>query len=103
MFTCWVYTGQVIHSVSISPAARKDLRRVPRHVAVKLMAWIETVEVEGLERVRRMPGFHDEPLKGPHRGERSIRLSHAYRAIYSIGRSGGVEFVSIEGVTKHAY
>jgi len=45
------------------------------------MAWIEAVEEDGLEATRRVPGFHDEPLKGPRRGQRSIRLSRQWRAI----------------------
>ena len=28
------------------------------------MAWIEAVEEGGLEATRRVPSFHDEPLKG---------------------------------------
>ena len=31
-----------------------------------------------------VPGYHDEPLKGHRAGQRSIRLSRAYRAIYEI-------------------
>jgi hypothetical protein len=30
----------------------------------KLMAWVEAVEEDGLEATRRVPGFHDEPLRG---------------------------------------
>ena len=70
--------------------------------ATKLAAWVEAVEAEGLEAIRKVPGFHDEPLKGPRAGQRSIRLSRAYRAIYEI-RAGEVEFVSVEEVNKHDY
>ena len=44
-----------------------------------------------------------EALKGERFGQRSIRLSIAYRAIYEIKRDGRVEFVSIEEVSKHEY
>lgn len=56
----------------------------------------------GLEEVRKVPGYHDEPLKGQRAGQRSIRLSRAYRAIYEI-KSDGVEFVLVEEVNKHEY
>jgi proteic killer suppression protein len=75
---------------------------VPRHVAIKLGAWAEDVAARGLEEVRKTPGYHDEPLKGRRKGQRSIRLSRAYRAIYTV-HEDGVEFVLIEEVTKHGY
>lgn len=49
-----------------------------------------------------MRGYHDEPLKGDRIGQRSIRLSRAYRAIYEI-RGDTAAFVSIEEVGKHRY
>jgi len=67
------------------------------------MAWIESVEEEGLEATRRVPSFHDEPLKGKRRGQRSIRLSRQWRAIYEIRTDGIAQFVSIEEVTPHVY
>ncbi len=75
---------------------------VPRHVAIKLGAWVDDVTVRGLEEVRKVPGYHDEPLKGSRAGQRSIRLSRAYRAIYEI-RVDDVTFVSVEEVNKHDY
>lgn len=76
---------------------------MPRHVAAKLAGWIEDVEEKGLEEVRKVPGFDDEPLKGARAGQRSVRLSKAYRAIHRIAAEGTVEFVSVEEVNKHAY
>ena len=49
-----------------------------------------------------MPGYHDEPLKGRRAGQRSIRLSRAYRAIYEI-KEDTAKFVSVEEVSKHEY
>ncbi len=89
--------------VVIGARARKQLRRVPAYVVTKLMAWVEQVENDGLEETRRTPGFHDEPLKGRRRGQRSIRLSRRWRAIYEVRRDGAVEFVSVEEVTPHGY
>ena len=92
--------------VRLGRRAQKDLEKVPRHVAVKLGAWVADVEVRGLEAVRKVPGYHDEPLKGKRAGQRSIRLSRAYRAIYVIEKvieKDEVETVSIEEVSKHDY
>ena len=95
-------TSGMIRVVVLSPRARKQLRTVPPFIATKLAAWVEAVEATGLEAVRRVPGFHDEPLKGPRAGQRSIRLSRAYRAIYVI-HEGEVVFVRVEEVHKHDY
>lgn len=69
---------------------------------MKLAGWVEAVETTGLESVRKLSGYHDEPLKGNRKGQRSIRLSLAYRAIYTI-RNEQLEFVSVEEVSKHDY
>ena len=88
--------------VKLTKQVRKQVRKLPVHVVAKLIAWSEAVEADGLEAIRRIPGFHDEPLKGKRHGQRSIRLSKSYRAIYRIVRNG-VEFVNVEEVSKHAY
>lgn len=92
----------MITRVEVSRRAEKQLRSVPRHVAFKLADWIEDVSDRGLEEVRKTPGLHDEPLKGMRAGQRSIRLSRAYRALYVIAFDT-VEFVSVEEVNKHDY
>ena len=91
----------MIRRVVLTKQAEKQLRKVPQHVSDKLLAWVKSVEAKGLEEVRKLPGYHDEPLKGQRAGQRSIRLSKAYRAIYVIV-NGGVE-VSVEEVNKHEY
>jgi proteic killer suppression protein len=92
----------MIHRVEISRLAAKQLRKVPRHIVNNLMIWVTAVEQDGLEGVRKVPGYHDEPLKGDRIGQRSIRLSRAYRAIYEI-TGDTAAFVSIEEVSKHRY
>lgn len=93
----------MIHRVEVTPRALKQLRRVPKHIVENLMIWVAAVEANGLEEVRKVPGYHDELLKGDRRGQRSIRLSKAYRAIYEIKGDGTVKFVSVEEVNKHDY
>jgi len=93
----------MIRRVTLARTAQKQLRRVPRHVAVKLQAWIELVENQGLETARRIPGFHDETLGGPRQGQRSIRLSQAYRAIYETSTDAAGELAQVKEVTNHEY
>ena len=103
MYTSVVYDAIMIRSVRLGRRAEKDLERVPDHVAVKLRGWIDAIEYEGLKRVRRIPGYHDEPLEGIWRGHRSIRLSRACRAIYRITTEESLELVYVERVTTHEY
>ncbi len=93
----------MVDRVFVSPRADRDFRRLPRAIVSKLKTWVEAVETEGLEATRRIPGYHDEPLKGRRRGQRSIRLSRGYRAIYVVLAISGAELVRIDEVTKHAY
>ena len=68
----------------------------------KLFTWVTAVEEKGLNEVRKIPGYHDEPLKGDRQGQRSIRLNKQWRAIYKIINTK-IEFVLIEEVTPHDY
>lgn len=92
----------VIRAVVISRNAQKQLRRMPQRIVDKLLSWAQAVEAQGLEKVRKFVGYHDEPLQGKRLGQRSIRLSLSYRAIYVI-KHAEIEFVSIEEVSKHDY
>ena len=99
----------MINLVVLSKRVQKDLKKVPIHIVRKLDGWISSVEKAGLEEVRKSPGYHDEPLKGERAGQRSIRLSRSFRAIYTVKQDETaektqiVEFVLIEEVTKHDY
>jgi len=90
-------------SVVWGKAVARRLGVVPRNVAAKFLEWVNAVKMVGLAKVRARPGFHDEPLKGERRGQRSIRLSRSYRAIYVETLSGTVELVEVIEVTKHEY
>ncbi|MGE3611764.1 MAG: type II toxin-antitoxin system mRNA interferase toxin, RelE/StbE family [Bacteriovoracaceae bacterium] len=93
----------VIDKVKLSKKAEKDVLKVPNYIQRKLRLWISDVERLGLNEVQRIPGYHDEPLKGKRMGQRSIRLSKAYRAIYIIKNNGRIEFIYIEEINKHDY
>lgn len=92
----------MIDQVEISSSAKKEIKKVPKHIAIKLLSWIDNVEEYGLAETSKVKGYHDEPLKGKRKGQRSIRLSRAYRAIYIV-KKDEIEFVSIEEVNKHEY
>jgi toxin HigB-1 len=86
-----------------SKTVDKQLRSIPRHIADKFRYWVLAVETDGLREVRRLPGYHDEPFRGRHRGQRSVRLSRAYRAFYVERASGDVEIIEVIEVSKHDY
>jgi toxin HigB-1 len=92
-----------LFTVKLTELARRQLLKVPTHIVRKLMSWIDGIEKDGLSYMRKIPGYHDEPLRGKRAGERSIRLSKAYRAIYILDHDGKVELIKITEVTKHDY
>lgn len=92
-----------IFDVKLSTKANKDLKKVPLPIAIKLQAWVEAVGHRGLSEVRKISSYHDEPLKGKRKGQRSIRLNIAYRAIYVINKEGVINFIEIQEVNKHDY
>jgi proteic killer suppression protein len=105
VYTISVYKGApaVIRRVLLTRTAGKQLRKVPRHVATKLLEWIDLVEEKGLDEARRIPGYHDESLRGDREGQRSIRLSRSYRAVYVIVGWEGAHGVRVEEGSKHEY
>lgn len=93
----------MINVVGMSKRAEKEIIKLPNHIQTKLRLWVHDVERLGLSEVQKIPGYHDEPLKGERKGQRSIRLNIAYRAIYTIKDNGKIEFAYIEEVNKHDY
>jgi proteic killer suppression protein len=93
---------RMIFRVVIGKQASKDLEKLQRYVADLFFAWVLDVERRGLEEVRKVPSFHDEPCKGKLKGLRSIRLTRAYRAYYRIEKDQ-VEFVYVERIDHHEY
>ena len=88
-------------SVYISKLAEKQLKKIPKHIQESLRNWVITVERLGIRESRKIISFHDEPLHGDRKEQRSIRLNRAYRAIY-IENVQGLELLVIE-VNKHEY
>ena len=90
-------------NVILSDKAKDGLRKVPLHIAFKFQSWVDAVGSKGLLEVRKIAGYHDEPLKGKRKGQRSIRLNIAYRAIYAIDESGSISFIEVQEINKHDY
>lgn len=88
--------------MELARAVEKSLPKLPQHVKDKLLAWVAGVKQYGLEEMRKVPSYHDEPLKGQRQGQRSIRLSKGYRAFYTIVKDR-VHFVRVQEVNKHDY
>ena len=73
-----------IYTVILTKKAERQLTKVPNHIVSKFQLWVDLIEQEGLRESRKIKLFHDEPLKGGRKGQRSVRLNKAYRAI-SVG------------------
>lgn len=92
----------MIRVVEVAISVKKNLHKVPLPIKKKLFTWVTAVEERGINEVRNVPGYQDEPLKGDRQGQRSIRLNKQWRAIYRIINKK-IEFVLIEEVTPHDY
>lgn len=80
---------------------KKISRKLPLPVAEKYELWKDIVTEYGPEKLRELPGFHDEKLKGGRSGERSSRLNLQYRVIYTVERE--IVTVYVLEITPHKY
>ena len=93
----------MIRLVEMTPRVQKQILRLPPHIRDNFHLWVYGARLKGLAEMRKIPGYHDEPLMGTRSGQRSIRLNRAYRAIYLIRDNGVIEFVEVIEVNKHDY
>lgn len=89
--------------VLLARFAEKQIRRLQPHVVEALWTWVRSVELDGIYATRIVPGYHDEPLKGDRNGQRSVRLSKAYRVVYEEIESGEIVLICVLEVNKHDY
>lgn len=89
--------------IIVSKQALKQLESIPHHIYRKYLYWNDLLEKYGLLETRKIKGFHDEPLRGNRTGQRSVRLSRAYRAIYLEVDRDKYEIIEIIEVNKHDY
>jgi toxin HigB-1 len=92
-----------VYKIELTESAIRDLKKVPKHIIIKLMGWVDNVREKGLPEIRKLPGFHDEPLKGNRKGQRSIRLSKSYRAIYIVDEEKQTAYITVLEVNIHEY
>lgn len=87
--------------ILLSPRAQKELKKLPKEIRGSLEEWADDVKQRGLEEVRQINGYNDKPIHfGEHKGRRSIRLNHVYRAFYSKLTNGHIQ---VEAVNRHEY
>lgn len=91
------------HQVLLGKKVELELKKLPIQIIIKFRGWIEYVELYGIQRARLIKGFHDEPLKGQRKGQRSIRLNKAYRAIYIELQNNEIQIIKVIEVHKHDY
>ncbi len=81
----------------------KQLDKIPAYLRDKFFAWVAAVERMGISEIRKLSGYHDEPLTGDRNGQRSIRLNQAYRAIYIEYKDKNEININVIKVSKHEY
>ena len=91
------------YSVELKMVKHLFNKRLPSYIVLRLLSWAKRVEMIGLPETRKIPGFHDESLKGDRIGQRSIRLNRSYRAIYTVDESAKVVVVNVLEVNNHEY
>ncbi len=91
----------LVTKVTWKRSVDRQLDKVPTAIAEKFQIWVALVNESGIQSVRKCRGFHDEPLKGQRKGQRSMRLNRAYRAIYIELETGALELIEVLEVNKH--
>ena len=89
--------------VILAENVEDNLYKLPKQVTNKLMVWQKQVKFLGIREVRKIKGYHDEPLHGDRKEQRSFRLNKAYRGFYITNKDGKVEIVKVIDVNKHKY
>lgn len=92
-----------VTNVTINRWVEKRLDRIPSYIKAKLLAWAKMVFSKGLEKARRHPSYHDEPLQGARQGQHSIRLNRSWRAFYVVLENETSINIEIIEVNHHEY
>lgn len=82
-------------------AIRKGL--IPMYIIDKFFKWKADVQSLGIQEARKVPGYHDEPVKGSEVGRRSVRLNQAWRLFYLEEETGECHVIAVEEINKHEY
>ena len=79
----------------------KKIKNVPVHIRKHYELWKRIVELEGVQGLRLIKGFHDEALRGAWKGYRSSRLSLQWRVIYKVEQN--ILEVYVIDINPHNY
>lgn len=74
--------------------------KLPTQVKEKFLKWTAEVEAKGLEEVKKIPGYHDEPIKAFAGERRSVRLSDGFRACYESVLENGTMILKIITISQ---
>ena len=62
----------------------KTIKKLPTEIVKRYEVWKRVIELEGVQGLRLIKGYHDEALKGELQGYRSSRLNKQWRVIYKL-------------------
>ena len=94
----------IAQEVSISKKATKAIETLPHEITGNLQYWIELVQRDGLNEVRKIKGYHDEPcMSTALQGVRSVRLNRGYRLYYTVDESVSSRPITVINVDLHEY
>lgn len=79
----------------------KSLKTIPIRIKKEYEIWKRIIELQGVQGLREIKGYHDEALKGEWRGFRSSRLSLQWRVIYKAEKD--VLEVYVVDINAHKY
>jgi len=91
------------YEVYLSKQAQKQFKKLPTHIRQALRTWANLINAHGIGSMRKISGYHDEPLKGQRVNQRSSRLSKGYRVIYQEEHALEIITVMVLEVHKHDY
>jgi plasmid maintenance system killer protein len=75
--------------------------KLPLEILREYTVWKAIVSKSGPYALRGFPGYHDEALRGPRRGQRSSRLNLQFRIVYEIFEQHVC--VNVIEITPHKY
>lgn len=51
----------MVRVVKVAVGVLKKLHKIPLPIKKKLFTWVAAIEKRGINEVRKIPGYHDEP------------------------------------------
>lgn len=91
------------NTVSLSKAAEKDLKKIPRYILILFDLWVEIIETEGYLAMQKIRGYRDHSLTGERRGQRSSSLNRRWRIIYQLDEQTNSLTIEVLEVNHHDY